>query len=374
MQITFVSNYINHHQIPVSDKLYELTNGSYTFIQVEPMEEERIKLGWDLTASNKPYVKLYYEDKDECDRLIAESDCVIFGGTENEELIIPRIENHKFTVRYSERLYKEGRWKFISPRGLIKKYHDHIRFKNYPVYMLCSGAFVKGDFRIIGAYKNKLLKYGYFPKTEHYDDVDKYRHNNEKTKILWAARFIDWKHPEMMIELAKNLLKNNKNFHITMVGNGNLEDKVKEEASKNDLDEYISFAGNKTPDEVRSLMLESDIFVSTSDHKEGWGAVVNEAMNSGCITIAAKSIGAAPYLINHGKNGFVYSEKSSKELLNCVLKAIKDKESGNNIGLNAYNSIVNLWNAETAAERLYAFILNENRNIDMYKEGPLSRA
>ena len=78
MQITFVSNYINHHQTPVSDELYRLVGDGYTFVQTEPMEEERISMGWDKSAAERPYVKLYYKDRKVCDELIMSSDCVIF--------------------------------------------------------------------------------------------------------------------------------------------------------------------------------------------------------------------------------------------------------------------------------------------------------
>ena len=60
MQLVFVSNYFNHHQQPVSDRLHTLCQkqgGSYTFIQTEPMEEERIKMGWGEILKNTPYVK-----------------------------------------------------------------------------------------------------------------------------------------------------------------------------------------------------------------------------------------------------------------------------------------------------------------------------
>ena len=43
MKVTFVSNYINHHQIPISNVLFRELGKDYTFIQTEPMEEERIK-------------------------------------------------------------------------------------------------------------------------------------------------------------------------------------------------------------------------------------------------------------------------------------------------------------------------------------------
>jgi hypothetical protein len=47
MKITFISNYINHHQIPLANELYERLRENYYFIQTEPMEEERIKLGYN---------------------------------------------------------------------------------------------------------------------------------------------------------------------------------------------------------------------------------------------------------------------------------------------------------------------------------------
>ena len=44
MTITFISNYINHHQIPFSNACYELLKEDYHFIQTQPMEEERLPM------------------------------------------------------------------------------------------------------------------------------------------------------------------------------------------------------------------------------------------------------------------------------------------------------------------------------------------
>lgn len=386
MHITFVSNYINHHQVPLCEEFYRLTGANFTFLQTEPMTEERIKMGWDPELIKKPYVMQFSDNPDAAKTLIFEDDCVIFGGTESQELIIPRLEDGKFTIRYSERLYKTGRWKFISPRGIKQKRFDHTRFKYSPVYMLCAGAYVAGDFKLVGAYPGKKLKFGYFPKFYEYEELHAARKNKEITKILWAARFIDWKHPEVMTELAEKIKRidgassidksenNIKSIHITMVGGGELLEKTKDDVDKLGLSDYISFAGSKTPDEVRQLMLESNIFISTSDRQEGWGAVVNEAMNSGCVTIAAKDIGAAPWLIKDGENGYLYKACNTDELLKKVLMAASDKEKSALMGTKAYESIKNIWNARVAAERLYEFILDEKHLMPEYREGPLSRA
>lgn len=374
MKITFVSNYINHHQIPLSDKLYELTEGSYTFIQTEPMDEERKNMGWDEKSERKPYVKLFYEEREACEKLLLESECVIFGGCEDENVIKPRLDKGLFTIRYSERVYKEGRWKFISPRGLKTKYNDHTKYKKQDLFLLCAGAFVKGDYSLFRAYTGKMLKFGYFPKAIEYKDLNEKRKDNTKTEILWAARFIDWKHPEMMVKLANNLKKEKINAHITMVGIGPEFEKTVEKVKAKKLSDILSFAGKKNPCEVREMMRKADIFISTSDMKEGWGAVINESMNSGCVTIAGNKIGAVPYLICNGKNGFVFKDQSDKDLFKKVKLAIEDKANLENMGKQAYKTILGLWNADIAAKRLFEFIDDPTHKIPEYEDGPVSRA
>lgn len=81
MTVTFVSNYINHHQIPFSDACYKALGEDYHFIQTEPMEEQRIAMGWSVALHKLPYVLCLYEQEEQCRNLIMESDIVIFGWT-----------------------------------------------------------------------------------------------------------------------------------------------------------------------------------------------------------------------------------------------------------------------------------------------------
>ena len=76
MKITFVSNYINHHQIPFSEALYQKLGGGYCFIQTMPMEKERVAMGWEVDTEKIPYVRRLYDDESACRRIIAESDVV----------------------------------------------------------------------------------------------------------------------------------------------------------------------------------------------------------------------------------------------------------------------------------------------------------
>lgn len=166
--MAFVSNYINHHQIPFCNAMNRLLQGNFLFIQTEPMEEQRIQMGWH-EEERPEYVRCYYEETEFCRRQILDCDVVLFGGTDDESYITERLESGRPVVRVSERLYKTGQWKAVSPRGLRKKYHDHTRYRKGPVYLLCAGAYVPSDFHIVRAYPGKMYCWGYFPETKRYD-------------------------------------------------------------------------------------------------------------------------------------------------------------------------------------------------------------
>lgn len=356
-KFVFVSNYLNHHQIPFCNAMYTILQGSFAFIQVERMEEERVRMGWQEN-NNLPYVKFFYEEPEICRLWVAESAVVLFGGEDDESYIQERLLEKKVVIRYSERLYKTGQWKAISPRGLLQKYKDHTRYRRDNVFMLCAGAYVPSDFHIVRAYPGKLLRWGYFPETKHYD-VDALMAGKKEGHILWAARFIDWKHPELPLEAAKWLRDRGYRFHMDIIGGGELENMVKALLTEYQLEDYVTLCGYRTPAEVREFMERADIYLVTSDRQEGWGAVVNEAMNSGCAVVADHMIGAVPFLIDHGKNGLIYRDGNAEELFTLIAGLLKDRDLCRWLGRNAVQTILQEWNAEKAALRLIQLCVRE---------------
>ena len=362
----FVSNYLNHHQIPFCNAMYQLCGGSFVFVQTEPVEEERVRMGW-AGEVHQPYLKLYYESTEECKKLILQAQIVMFGGCDEEAYIEERLKAGRPVIRYSERLYKTGQWKAVSPRGLKKKYHDHTRYRKAPVYLLCAGAYVPADFSIVKAYPKKMYCWGYFPETKHYDvdrllsgkgwEVREEFKGNGREKIpyiLWAARMIDWKHPELALETARYLKSRGIPFHMDMIGGGSMEEEIKALRAEYGLEEEVSLPGFLPPDRVREYMERADIFLFTSDRQEGWGAVANEAMNSGCAVLADHMIGAVPYLIQDEENGLIYRDGDRQELFELAEKLVKSRELCARLGENAYRTITEVWNAEAAAKALWA--------------------
>lgn len=375
MKAVFISNYINHHQIPFSRALYERLGEEYHFIQTEPMDGERVQMGWALDAGALPYVVNAWEDEALCRKLIDEADLIFAGWTKRTDLFLPRMEAGKLTFRVSERIYREGQWKAVSPRGLLAKYQEHVRFRKKPVWLLCCGAYVASDFSLIGAYPGKMLRFGYFPEALRYPLESLFeKKSSDRTELVWAGRMIPLKHPEFAVRAAAFLKKKGYRFRLHMVGGGAMEAELKEDVRKAGLEENVKFYGFLSPQQVRDVMERCHVHLFTSNYLEGWGAVVSEAMNSGCCVVANAETGAAPFLIEDGKNGLTYG-RSYESFERKLESLFVDPGAAERMGRAAYRTIAEEWNADCAAQRCLDFYEGWKAGQTVLpKSGPMSRA
>ena len=392
-----VSNYISHHQLPFSDAMFELCM-EYSFVQTMPMEQKRIDMGWAVDPTTIPYVIESYKEPDKARRAIDEADLLIVGWIEDETIVSGRLRSGKPVFRISERIYREGQWRFISPKGLARKYREHISLKKYPVYLLCNGAYVASDYKLIGAYPHRKYRFGYFPPFRKVENVSELQGKKaklhtlniehpeelpiqglvltkEEINIVWAGRFIELKNPGFMIRLADDLNRRGIRFHIHMIGSGELEEELKAEAEYRLIDHYITFHGMLSPEETRDVMEKCHIHIFTSNYLEGWGAVVNEAMNAGCAVIANVEVGCAPYLIRNGSNGLTY-QASYEDMLDKVMLLVNYPGKIADLGINAYRTIADEWNGEVAAKRVieaYEKIISACNRDDLADKNRLVR-
>lgn len=351
MHIVFISNFFNHHQEALSKELDRLTEHQYTFVSTTPMTQERKRMGWD-SQSTSPYVLETFHagfPNDRLQNLILEADVVVWGAVPHL-LLRKRIKKGLLTFWYSERLYKAPcpRYRLLQKR--ITMYYKFGRHKN--LYLLCAGAYTAADFAKTHTLSGKHYKWGYFPETRYYSDIDELISKKEPASILWTARMIDWKHPEIPVRIARLLKEQGYSFHMTLIGNGELQDFISSLIQENDLTKEMTLIDNLTPEEVRNEMERNQIFLVTSDRNEGWGAVVNEAMNSCCAIVANHAIGSVPFLIKDSINGFIYKDGNINELFEKVTWLLNHNEACRKMGKEAYRTISEHWNAQNAAHRL----------------------
>ena len=106
MKVTFFSNFLNHHQLPFCLAMCKLTDNNFTFVATEKIPRERLDMGYADMNSAYPFVLRAYESEvaeQEAMKLALESD-VIITGSAPEKYTVSRIEQHKLTFRYSERI------------------------------------------------------------------------------------------------------------------------------------------------------------------------------------------------------------------------------------------------------------------------------
>lgn len=374
MKLVFLSNYYNHHQAPFCEAMYEHLGSDFSFIQTEEMEAERSNMGWGEenipSFVRKSYVNRLAEI--ECNNLIEKADVVIIGSAP-DHLVRNRIRSGKLVLRYSERQLKKGLelWKY--PYRYIKWHKQNPSRAN--IYMLCASAYASSDYAKFGLFKNRCYKWGYFPAVKRYDDIDQLLELKHPASILWVARLIEWKHPELPILVAKRLKDANYSFKMKLIGNGVLEGKIKNLIHVYGLDDCVEMLGIMKPEQVRDYMEKSQIFLFTSDRNEGWGAVLNEAMNSACAVVVSNAIGAAPFLIN-GENGIMYKDGDFESLYSNVKLLLDTPKRSTCLGKKAYETMISEWNAEIASERLLLLVddLLENKISHRYSHGPCSKA
>ena len=179
------------------------------------------------------------------------------------------------------------------------------------------------------------------------------------------------------IRIAKQLKDAGYDFHMDIVGTGEMEAQLKSMAETMGLGECVTFPGSMPPDEVRHNMEQAGIYLFTSDRYEGWGAVLNESMNSGCAVVASHAIGAVPYLMKHKENGLIYKSGDLDGLYAHVKYLLDNPDEQERLGCAAYETITGLWNAEVAAQRLIALsehLLAGEKYPDLFEEGPCSWA
>lgn len=384
--LVFVSNYLTHHQKPFCDAMNQALSGNFTFISTMPFEQERLNMGWE--SSSESYELRSYlnkENQDKAFELLKNADAVIVGNAiDIKEIIKIRMSSNKLTFRYSERLYKKGRWRACNPKNWIRNWNENLRYINKQLYLLCASAYTAADFNLMGAYKKKAFKWGYFPevKKHNINELMKNKMSLKSTNqsspcalILWVGRFLRWKHPEVPVKLAEVLKHYGYNFDLKIIGSGELEFEINRLIEEKNLVDCVEVLGNMSPKNVRKYMEQADVFLFTSDFNEGWGAVLNEAMNSGCAVVASHSAGSTPFLVEHGVNGLIYRNGNNNDLLNCVKKLLDDLDYCHSLGFNAYYTMVDVWNSDEAANRLIELCKGINNNcIVYYDDGPCSRA
>lgn len=148
------------------------------------------------------------------------------------------------------------------------------------------------------------------------------KNQNKTLNILAVGRFVEKKGFKYLIEAAKLAKTHGLDYRIDILGSGPLDEELRQLSSDLELSEQVNFFGQASTDQVRNMMLESDVVVvpsvtSESGEMEGIPVVIMEAMATGVPVIASAHSGI-PELVNE-KTGWIVPEKDSRALADAMI-------------------------------------------------------
>lgn len=152
--------------------------------------------------------------------------------------------------------------------------------------------------------------------------------------LLAAGRLTQQKGFDLLIESLSSITS--LNFHLTILGDGQEKETLKQLCKLHKLDDKISFAGNVINPYL--YMKEADIFILSSRF-EGFPNVVLESLTCGTPVLSNNCLGGINEIIISGVNGEIYSfdkKNDFNQKLNLIIKTKYSSEKITNDTIKKY--------------------------------------
>ncbi len=182
----------------------------------------------------------------------------------------------------------------------------------------------------------------------------RYADRKNASKILFVGWLEEFKGVFELLEAAKNLYKEDLNFHLTLAGNGNAEIDAKEFVIKNNLTKVVSFTGWVDDSGLKELLKNNEIFVLPS-WAEGLPNSMIEAMASG-LAVIVTPVGVIKDFIVDNENGLIVEVNDVSSLQIAIKKLICSKGITNKLAINGLSTAKNNFSSEIVINNLLGVI------------------
>ena len=164
-------------------------------------------------------------------------------------------------------------------------------------------------FESLGVKIDKIYRFGYFRNVR---TISQESLINETTQLIFVGQLIERKGIMTLLEAIKTIAKTNKYFHLTIIGTGKLELLLKQFINKNQLQNLITLLGVINSEDIIDYIKKADLLILPSVF-DGWGMVVNEALQSHVPVLVSDQCGAKE-LVKHGQTGFIFQHNNVESL------------------------------------------------------------
>jgi len=154
-------------------------------------------------------------------------------------------------------------------------------------------------------------------------DASLYKSSNTEKKydLISVGRLGYVKRFDILLESVKEASKQRPSISLAIVGNGELEDELKDQAAKLGISANVSFPGFQS--NVVSWLHQSRVFTLTSD-SEGLSLAMMEAMMCGLPAVVS-NVGELGELVQENENGFLVERRQPHQFAQKFVELLENE-------------------------------------------------
>jgi glycosyltransferase involved in cell wall biosynthesis len=180
---------------------------------------------------------------------------------------------------------------------------------------------------------------------------------NDAFKIAFIGRLVDVKRPGMFIEMAGQLVSEDKDrYDFYVLGDGPLRDKVEMQIRQLKIGSYVHMMGFTM--HLPAHLARMNALVVTSDH-EGLPVTLLEALSLG-IPVVAHAVGSIPRVLEHGRYGILVREQEAAKYAGAIRSCVADKYATRHLVKRGSAHVANCYSSRRTASaylKLYRDLL-----------------
>lgn len=181
-------------------------------------------------------------------------------------------------------------------------------------------------FESLGVETKKIYRFGYFRNVAKNDTINLFETPQKaqiynKVSLIFVGQLIERKGVTNLLKAVKAISKSHKNFHLSIIGSGELEPILKAYITLNQLQDIVTLKGIVSSNTITNHIERADLLILPSIF-DGWGMVINEALQSHVPVLVSDRCGAKE-LVNHCVNGFIFQNNNVQSLIENLQNFLK---------------------------------------------------
>ena len=325
MQIIYWQNTRSPHQSAFLRALEGKENCDVTLVIQEELSKFRRDMGWHVPDLGD--VKLIISpDNENISRIIMETEqdsIHIFGGIHAYPMVKEAFLKSIKTKVYIGLSGESGNWHGLKGKArLLRGRWDALRYQSKISFVLAIGHLGVKWFRMCGYPEDKIYPWIYTVESpSHVDYSNDSKENRRSTTVdlTFIGRLIKLKGIDILLRALSGL--KHFDWNLKIVGDGQERQNLENLSNNLGLSERVDFLGTLENEEAANVLIENDLLILPSSRKEGWGAVVNEALMRGVPVVCSSFCGAAD-LLKEPERGEVFPAGSVSTLREVLSRRI----------------------------------------------------